>query len=208
MNVVTGSTDGIGKSYAKMLAKQGINIVLISRNLEKLQKVEHEIKSEYNVQTRIIVMDFSGGHEIYEGLGDKLKDLEIGILGEKLCWYPLCNVSNNYVLIKYCIYNHAWKKGVIVNVSSMCGVMPMPLIATYSATKAFVDFFSRCLTREYSDMGILVQCVTPGFVATKMVGNMPTNVIVPTPDQFVHQALGTIGMEPRTCGYWSHSLKV
>lgn len=41
--VVTGSTDGIGKAYAKELAKRGMNVVLVSRTLEKLEKVAHEI---------------------------------------------------------------------------------------------------------------------------------------------------------------------
>jgi 17beta-estradiol 17-dehydrogenase / very-long-chain 3-oxoacyl-CoA reductase len=57
--VVTGCTDGIGKSYAEQLAKKGLNIVLISRNLEKLQKQSFQIKNIYKIQTLIIAADFT-----------------------------------------------------------------------------------------------------------------------------------------------------
>jgi len=48
----------------------------------------------------------------------------------------------------------------------------------------------------------------PGFVVTNMTKGLKRSIISPLPDEFVRQALETIGMEPRTCGYWSHSLKV
>ncbi|KXJ12187.1 Very-long-chain 3-oxoacyl-CoA reductase [Exaiptasia diaphana] len=152
--VVTGCTDGIGKSYAKQLAKQGLNIVLMSRNLEKLKKVEEEIRSEYNVETRIIVIDFSGGQEIYQDIGDKLKDLEIGILvnnvgvGVKCPDYFLmlpieetCKMINvnilSVVMMTYIVLPMmvARKSGLVINVSSIAGRIPNPLVSTYSSTK-------------------------------------------------------------------------
>ncbi|XP_031568031.1 very-long-chain 3-oxoacyl-CoA reductase-B-like [Actinia tenebrosa] len=224
--VVTGCTDGIGKSYVKQLAKQGINIVLISRNMEKLKNVDQEIRSLYNVNTKIIVMDFSGGPEIYEGLEEKLKDLEIGILVNNVgvgdsCpdFFLMSSVQDDLKMLNVNVLSVVMmmhiilpgmvsrKKGLVINVSSVAGSMPMPLIATYSATKAFVDFFSRSLNTEYSSKGITVQCVMPMFVSTNMTKNMPTSALVPTGDNFVNQALGTVGVEPRTCGYWSHSLQ-
>ena len=58
--VVTGCTDGIGKAYAEALAKKGLNIVLISRTLEKLQEQAKFIEEKYNVQTKVIAADFTG----------------------------------------------------------------------------------------------------------------------------------------------------
>ncbi|XP_042209410.1 inactive hydroxysteroid dehydrogenase-like protein 1 [Homarus americanus] len=78
--VVTGSTDGIGKEYAKKLAQGGMNIILISRTMEKLKKVETEIADEYGVETEVVQADFSQGRVIYEDIGKHLQDKEIGVL--------------------------------------------------------------------------------------------------------------------------------
>lgn len=58
--VVTGCTDGIGKAYAEQLAKRGLNIVLISRTLEKLQVQAKELSEKYKIETKIIAVDFTG----------------------------------------------------------------------------------------------------------------------------------------------------
>ena len=59
--IITGSTDGIGRSFADHLAKHGLNIVLISRNYKKLQNQSDELKEKYpSIETIIIVADFSG----------------------------------------------------------------------------------------------------------------------------------------------------
>ena len=70
------------------------------------------------------------------------------------------------------------KSGVIINVSSLSGLMPTPLLSVYSGTKAYVDMFSRGLTAEYKKIGITVQSVAPGYVVryqfVKFFGNKIT----------------------------------
>ncbi|CAI9587288.1 unnamed protein product [Staurois parvus] len=78
--VVTGATDGIGKAYARELAKRGLDVVLISRTLEKLKKVAAEIEKEFGRKTRVIQVDFTNGSHIYQKIKEELEDLEIGIL--------------------------------------------------------------------------------------------------------------------------------
>lgn len=58
--VVTGCTDGIGKAYAQMLAKLGLNLVLISRSKDKLDEQAKELKEKYSIQTKVIAVDFTG----------------------------------------------------------------------------------------------------------------------------------------------------
>ena len=58
--VVTGCTDGIGKAYAQRLAKQGLNVVLISRSADKLKELSDELTKKYSIQTKIISADFTG----------------------------------------------------------------------------------------------------------------------------------------------------
>lgn len=78
--VVTGSTSGIGKAYATLLAEKGLNVVLISRSREKLQVVAEEIESQFMVQTKIHVADFTGSVKIYREIEERLRELDIGIL--------------------------------------------------------------------------------------------------------------------------------
>lgn len=81
--MVTGSTDGIGKAYAKELAARRINLVLISRTLEKLENTRDEILQDNpKIQVKIIVADFSKGKEVFGKLAEQLKDVPVGILGD------------------------------------------------------------------------------------------------------------------------------
>lgn len=98
-------------------------------------------------------------------------------------------------------------RGLIINVASAAGLTPTPLLSVYSGTKVFVDFFSRCLNAEYSSKGVIVQCVLPYYVATKLSKIRKPNVFAPSPTTYVRQALGTVGVESRTMGYWSHALQ-
>lgn len=80
--VVTGSTDGIGKAYAKELAVRNMNLILISRNLKKLENTKQEILSvNPNVKVNLIAADFSEGKKIFEDIKLQLQDVSIGILG-------------------------------------------------------------------------------------------------------------------------------
>ncbi|XP_050730342.1 very-long-chain 3-oxoacyl-CoA reductase-like isoform X2 [Eriocheir sinensis] len=185
--VITGSTDGIGKEYARQLAQKGMNIVLISRTLEKLKKVEEEIKKEFGVETHIIAADFSNGRPIYEGIANGLKGKDIGILvnnvgylGPKLfkfndmteeeIWrYVNVNVVSVVAMTKIVLPQMlARKRGAIINISSFIAMCPIPFSAVYSATKIFVTYFSRAVEFEYRDSGITVQAIQPGAVPTNL----------------------------------------
>lgn len=78
--VVTGCTDGIGKAYADLFAKKGLNVVLISRSLDKLNKQAREIENKYKVETKVIVADFTQIDSIYPNIKAQLADLDVGIL--------------------------------------------------------------------------------------------------------------------------------
>ena len=56
------------------------------------------------------------------------------------------------------------KSGVVINVSSLSGMMPTPMLSVYSATKAYVDMLTRGMTAEYKKLGITIQSVAPGYV--------------------------------------------
>jgi len=79
--VVTGSSDGIGKAYAKQLADKQFNIVLLSRTESKLTEVAKDIESTYHVQTKVLAIDFSKATSAdYEKIRTLLTPLNIGVL--------------------------------------------------------------------------------------------------------------------------------
>ncbi|XP_054722876.1 inactive hydroxysteroid dehydrogenase-like protein 1 [Uloborus diversus] len=228
--VVTGGTDGIGKAYARELARRGLNIIIISRSKEKLDKTAKEIEDEFKVQTFVIQADFSKGREIYEDIERQLKDKEIGILINNVgCMYeyPQCfmnvpeqklwdliniNIASvtmmTYIVIPQMIQR---KKGIIVNMSSISSFNPLPLMAVYSASKVYVDWFSRALSYEYKDEGVIVQSLVPSYIATSLVRFSSLlqrpSFLVPDPERFVRSAICTLGVADRTTGFWSHGLQ-
>ncbi|XP_051040077.1 very-long-chain 3-oxoacyl-CoA reductase [Phodopus roborovskii] len=224
--VITGGTDGIGKSYAEELAKRGMKIVLISRSQDKLNQVSSEIKEKFKVETRTIAVDFTLD-DIYDKIKTGLAGLEIGILVNNVGMsyeYPeyfleVPDLDNtikkliNINVLSVCKVTRLVlpgmverSKGVIVNISSATGLLPIPLLTVYSATKAFVDFFSQCLHEEYKSKGIFVQSVLPYFVATKLAKIRRPTLDKPSPETFVKSAIKTVGLQSRTTGYVVHAL--
>ncbi|XP_061658872.1 hydroxysteroid (20-beta) dehydrogenase 2 isoform X4 [Syngnathoides biaculeatus] len=98
------------------------------------------------------------------------------------------------------------RSGLIVNISSQAGIHPQPLLALYSATKAFVTYFSQCLHAEYKADGITVQCVAPFLVSTNMT-KMKSGVCVKSAAAFAREALNTVGYASHTNGCLLHALQ-
>lgn len=79
--VITGCTQGVGRSYAHQLAKRGMSLVLIARNLAKLEALEREMKVKYPaIQIEFVVADFAQGPHIFKIIEDGLNNKDIGIL--------------------------------------------------------------------------------------------------------------------------------
>ncbi|XP_071440247.1 inactive hydroxysteroid dehydrogenase-like protein 1 [Hetaerina americana] len=228
--VVTGSTDGIGKAYAEELAKKGLNIALISRNPEKLKQASHKIETTYNVQTKIVVADFSLGPPIYADIEKELKDITIGILVNNVgCQYsyPMylgevppkqlwdivnVNIGATTMMSRMVLGGMVQRgRGAIVNVSSGSELQPLPLWTVYAASKLFLRSFSDALRYEYQGTGITVQHLSPLFVNTKMNDFSHrlrrSTVFVPDAATYAKSAVNTLGLCDHSTGYWLHGIQ-
>lgn len=224
--VVTGATDGIGKAYAEELGRRGFSIVLISRSQEKLDDVAKAVESKYGVQTKTIAADFSR-LDIYSSIEEGLRGLEIGVLVNNVgisYSYPefflsvpdldsFIDTMVNVNITSVCQMTRIVlpkmverKKGAILNLSSASGMYPVPLLTVYSASKAFVDFFSQGLQAEYKSKGVIIQSVMPFFVATKMTKIRRATLDKPTPERYVAAEINTVGLRSRTNGYLPHAV--
>ena len=58
--IITGCTDGIGKAYAEKLAEKGLNLILLSRSLSKLNDLSENLKGQYKIKTKVVAVDFTG----------------------------------------------------------------------------------------------------------------------------------------------------
>uniref|UniRef100_A0A8C8S0V3 Hydroxysteroid 17-beta dehydrogenase 3 n=1 Tax=Pelusios castaneus TaxID=367368 RepID=A0A8C8S0V3_9SAUR len=193
-----------------ILAKHGLNIVMISRTLEKMQTVAAEIEEATGRNVKIIQADFTKD-DIYENIEESLQGLEIGILVNNvgMLHNPLpCCFLNGPDTDEVGLFCSTLQKGLILNLSSGLGTFPCPLYAMYSASKAFVCMFSKALQAEYKAKGIIIQVVTPYGVSTQMTMYQNPNLITKTAEEFVRESLNYVTVGEETFGCLAHEILV
>ncbi len=192
--LITGASSGIGKDIAFSLAKRGYDLVLVARDEEKLEKCRNEIEEEFAVRVQKMAVDVSDVencktiHKKVSNVDLLVNNAGFGDCGnftktslEKDLKMIDTNISAYHTLTK--LYLADMKKegsGKILNVASIAGFMPGPLMATYYATKAYVVSLSESireeLNKEKSNVKISVLC--PGPVKTNFtnVANVNFNM--------------------------------
>ncbi|XP_059827141.1 17-beta-hydroxysteroid dehydrogenase type 3 [Hypanus sabinus] len=220
--VITGSTDGIGKAYAHELARRGLNILLISRSTEKLQKVANEIEQATGRNVKIIQANFINT-DIYQHIEKNLRGLDIGILINNVgiiqeshpCKFLEMNdldktvndmISVNVVAVVKIYYTFR-KKGLILNISSGTANFPCPYYCLYSSTKIFIERFSRGCQAEYGSKDIIIQCLMPYGVASQMSKSDP-GLMVQSAEQFARESLNCVLLGDRCSGCLMHEILV
>ena len=229
--LITGATDGIGKEFCIQLAKLKFNLILVSRNIEKLKKVSDELKNKFiNLQTILIEFDFSKKFSIkdYEKFflnNKEIKNLDISILinnigisqRELFINYSLefimdtinINIVSQSLLTKIFINKllNRNKKSAIISMSSYSATLPLILSSIYCASKIYDDYLIRAIAEENKGKNIDFLSVRPQYVNTPSRAEHKKEFKAISTEECVTGIFQDLGYETVTNGYWSHCIK-
>lgn len=176
--LITGATSGIGFEMAKILATKKNNLILVSRNFDKLSKLKTEFEEQYKVEVHVFAEDLSivgAAQKVYDHT--KPFDIDILINNSGFANYGIhtdIDLKENYglmhlniiALTEMCALYGAdmkhKKEGKILNVASTAAFQPTPYFAAYGASKSYVLNFSEALNKELEDFNVSVTCLSPG----------------------------------------------
>lgn len=195
--LVTGASSGIGRDMSRYLSELGYNLILVAKNKEKLDNLKQELENKSSIQVQVIVEDLSNKQNCFD-LYEKTKNIDIdllinnagfGVFGkfietdlEKEINLINTNITAVHILTKLYLKDMIKNnKGHILNVASIAGMEPGPLMSAYYASKAYVIRMSRAINKELkkerSNVKISILC--PGPTNTNF--NNVANVVFKAP---------------------------
>lgn len=178
--LITGASSGFGYEFAKLFAKDGYDLILVSRNGEKLQDVAQEVKMIKDVRAIVIEKDLAKPGAAVELYNEVLKlhmqvDVlinnagvsEHGFFTETDMDKELAIINLNVIalmqLTKLFLHDMVERdSGRILQVASTASIAPLPLMAVYSGTKAFVYSFTQALVNELKESNVSMTALLPG----------------------------------------------
>ncbi len=189
--LITGSSQGIGKTIAMKLASLGVDIALndIPQQEEVLKKTKQELEAK-GIKTQYFLADVSNLEQTQKMAQDIKKEfgkLDIlvnnaGITKDRTLlkmskdeWEKVINVNLTGVfnVTNSCLPLIIEAKGKIINISSVVGQRGNFGQTNYSAAKAGIIGFTKSLSKEVGKYGVLVNAITPGFIETRLTNNIP-----------------------------------
>ncbi len=190
--LVTGASSGIGEEYARRLAAQGFNLVLVARRQGRLELLAQKLENQSQIQTRVIVADLSKS-DCLDLIIEGTEDLEVGLLinnaGAALPGVFLKQslegrsafVTLNVMTPMQLTHHFATKmverkRGGIVLVSSVAGFNAAPYIASYAAAKSYLLNLGLALSEELAQHHVDVLVLAPGATRTEMIGTGGLNM--------------------------------
>ena len=183
--LVTGASSGIGLEFAKLLGREGRDLVLVARRREALEELARELAVKHGVSVRVIAKDLAAPDSAAEVFAELEKEhvvvdilvnnAGLGLHGrfwETDLRRQIEIIQVNVVALtvltgRFLPGMVARGRGRIVNVASTAAFQPGPYMAVYYATKAYVLSFSEALAQELSDTGVTVTALCPGPTVTE-----------------------------------------
>ncbi|MBI5018344.1 MAG: 3-oxoacyl-ACP reductase FabG [Deltaproteobacteria bacterium] len=180
--LVTGSTRGIGRAIAGVLAREGARVAVTGRTRETAERVAGELgEGAFGLALEVseaasvaaavkAVCETWGGIDILvNNAGITRDNLAMRMKLEE--WQAVldANLTGAFLCAKECLRPMMKaRRGAIINISSVVGGLGNPGQANYCAAKAGLEGLTRSLAREYANRNIRVNAVAPGFIATDM----------------------------------------
>lgn len=213
--LITGASSGIGEAFARKLAADEHNLILVARSEKRLHELCDELMLEHKIMAHYVALDLTkpdADKQLFEETERHSFEVEwlinsagFGSMGDfsKLeLERELEMINLNISALVALTHRFLGKmrergRGTIINISSSAGFQPIPFMATYAATKAFVTSFSEAIAEENRPHGIRVLCVCPGptetrfFEASKI--DDPIQIKgMQTPEEVVETALSAL----------------
>ena len=183
--LVTGASSGIGESFARRLAAEGTDLVIVARRAEQLERLAAELGDAHGVTVEVLAADLGAPvsrREVERRLADSSAPIDLlvnnagfgthGNFSELPADREDQEVQVNVVALQRLTSAAlgpmlARGRGHVLNVSSIAALYPVPGSATYAATKAFICSFSDALHEELRGTGVVVTSALPGFTRTE-----------------------------------------
>jgi len=216
MNIalITGASSGIGEVFARKLAARGRNVLLVARSEDKLITLCNELGRSNSIRAQYVALDLSEPESparLFEEAEKRglqvdmlINNAGFGSMGEfskldlarELNMIDL-NIKSLVELTQRFLQPMIERKqGAIINVASTAAFQPVPFMATYAATKAFVLSFSEALWEENRPYGIKVLALCPGVTDTNFFeaarGQKPPARVSQSPEDVVDTALRSL----------------
>ena len=216
--LITGGSVGIGAALAEVFASHGHDLILVARKRDKLEARAKDIQQKFGVDVVCLPEDLTdpqGPRRLHQAVVDRGLDVHmlvnnagVGLYGKfattdldaELKMIQLNSTSVVDLTKRFLPAMIERRRGAVMNVASVGGFGPGPLMATYCATKAFVLSFTESLAAEVRGSGVHVLCVCPGFTRTEFqekVDTVDTSGIPAfawmTADQVAEQAIAAVG---------------
>ena len=209
--LITGASSGIGEVFARKLAARGRNVLLVARSEDKLVTLCNELGRSNSIRAQYVALDLSKPESparLFEEADKRgltvdllINNAGFGSMGE----FSKLDLARELNMVDLNIKSlvdltHRFlgpmidrKQGAIINVASTAAFQPVPFMATYAGTKAFVLSFSEALWEENRSHGVHVMALCPGVTETNFFeaahGKKPPARVSQTPEEVVDVAL-------------------
>lgn len=185
---ITGASSGFGMIFAKRLASEGCDLLIVARREEKLNAVADEIRAEYGVEVEPLVADLANPDDLSRverrvedlatlrylinnagfGGNQQFPDVFIEVETRMVLTHCLASMRlSRAALVPMKAQGKKKNAGYIVNVASVAGFLAGQGAADYCGTKAYLIAFSKCLQSDVGRYGVRVQALCPGFANTE-----------------------------------------
>jgi len=181
--VVTGASSGIGTEIARGLARRGYPLLLVARRRERLDELAGELRTNHSAAVDVMPLDLADSAQRAEladrltaspaaglcnsagfGTSGQFHTLPIERETEEVTLNALALMELTHAALPGMVDRHA---GAVLNIASIAGFQPIPGMAVYSATKAFVQTFSEAVHEELHGTGVSCTALCPGPVPTE-----------------------------------------